>query len=97
MCELAFTALLLLTRGQAHAFEELFAQLATDPALKAELALLLGSLKPDARQTGERLLQYQPTQPAASAPAQSCSVPGLWPSHEVEDPTGWPQALLSSC
>jgi CheY-like chemotaxis protein len=61
----------LLTAAQAAALEALFADSRTDPALRAELALLLGSLKPDSRVTGERLLKYQPTPPAAAnaAPA----------------------------
>jgi hypothetical protein len=58
----------LLSRTQAGAVETLFADPATDPTLKAELALLLGSLKPDDRLTGERLLRYQPT-PPSPAPA----------------------------
>jgi hypothetical protein len=58
----------LLSRKQAEVIEALFAAQTTDPSLKAELALLLGSLKPDARQTAERLLQYQPTPPGAAAP-----------------------------
>jgi hypothetical protein len=58
----------LLTRAQAGALEGLLAQPETDPALKAELALLIGSLRPDARLTGERLLRYQPAPPAAAAP-----------------------------
>jgi CheY-like chemotaxis protein len=58
----------LLTRAQAVALENLFAQADTDPALKAELALLLGSLKPDTRLTGERLLRYRPTPPGGAGP-----------------------------
>jgi hypothetical protein len=58
----------LLSRTQAGAIENLFADAGTDPTLKAELALLLGSLKPDERLTGERLLRYQPT-PPSPAPA----------------------------
>lgn len=59
---------LLLTRAETAALENLFAQADTDAALKAELALLIGSLKPDSRLTGERLLRYQPV-PGGPAPA----------------------------
>jgi CheY-like chemotaxis protein len=65
----------LITRLQAGALEAAFADGGTDPALKAELALLLGSLKPDARATGERLLHYQPTPPVAGAPAATAKEP----------------------
>ena len=41
-----------------------FAKADTDATLKANLALLLGSLRPGARVTGERLLRYQPAAPA---------------------------------
>jgi CheY-like chemotaxis protein len=41
------------------------AQPSTDPPLKAQLAVVLGSLNPSARVTGERLLRYQPVTPAA--------------------------------
>jgi CheY-like chemotaxis protein len=58
----------LLSHTQAGAIESLFADAATDPALKAELALVLGSLKPDERVTGERLLRHQPA-PPPPAPA----------------------------
>jgi hypothetical protein len=40
----------------------------TDTILKAQVALVLGSLQPNARLTGERLLQYQYQPPAAPAP-----------------------------
>jgi CheY-like chemotaxis protein len=58
----------LLTHTQVAALDGLLAADNTDPALKAELALLIGSLKPDTRLTGERLLKYQPPPPAAVAP-----------------------------
>jgi CheY-like chemotaxis protein len=67
---------ILLTRLQTSAFEALLVEPSTDPALKAELALLVGSLKPDARLTGERLLRYQPPIPgAAAAPAPPSAAP----------------------
>lgn len=58
----------LLTREQTGALEAVFARAETDPALKAELALLAGSFRPDARLTGERLLRYRPTPPASATP-----------------------------
>jgi CheY-like chemotaxis protein len=58
----------LLNREQIAALEGLAAQADTKPELKADLALLVGSLHPDARQTGERLLRYQP--PAPSPPRE---------------------------
>jgi CheY-like chemotaxis protein len=42
-----------------------------DPELKSQLALLMGGMRPDARVTGQRLLNYQPPPPAAApAPAK---------------------------
>jgi CheY-like chemotaxis protein len=58
----------LLSPTQTAALEGLFAEPATDPALRAELALVLGSLRPDVRVTGERLLRYRPPPPVAAAP-----------------------------
>jgi CheY-like chemotaxis protein len=55
---------LLLAPTQAAALEGLYTQAGTDPALKADVALLLGSMRPDPRRTGERLLRYQPAPPA---------------------------------
>jgi CheY-like chemotaxis protein len=60
---------LMLTPTQTAALADLYAQPTTDAALKGDVALLLGSLRPDARVTGERLLRYQPPPPAAAAPA----------------------------
>jgi CheY-like chemotaxis protein len=37
----------------------------TDPTLRASLALIVGSMRPDSRTTGERLLQFQPPIPQA--------------------------------
>jgi hypothetical protein len=61
----------LVNRTQAGAIEALFTEPGTDPTLKAELALVLGSLRPDAHQTADRLLHYQPVPPgpAAAPPA----------------------------
>jgi CheY-like chemotaxis protein len=52
-----------LGRNQIGALEGQLAAGDTPPALKADLALLVGSLHPDARLTGERLLRYQPPTP----------------------------------
>jgi hypothetical protein len=54
---------LLMNRPQVAALEGLAGQADLKPELKADLALLVGSLHPDARQTGERLLRYQPPAP----------------------------------
>ena len=37
-----------------------------DPELKAELALLMGGMRPDARVTGQRLLNYHPPTPGVT-------------------------------
>jgi hypothetical protein len=55
----------LLSRAQAQALAALNADAATPPQLREQLALVLGSLQPDARASGERLLRYQPPPPAA--------------------------------
>jgi hypothetical protein len=52
-----------LSRNHAAQLTALASQPDLDPPLKAQLALVMGSLRPDARQTGERLLQYQPPPP----------------------------------
>ncbi len=62
----------LLSRSHVKGLLALYEQPATDAPLKAQLALVLGGLQPDARLTGQRLLQYQPpapAPPAAPAPA----------------------------
>ncbi len=46
--------------GEIVPLQELYAR-TDDAKLKANLALVLGSLRPDARQTGERLLWFRPT------------------------------------
>jgi hypothetical protein len=53
----------LLTRAQVQAIDALYAQPKLDLPLKSKVALVLGSLQPDARLTGQRLLQYQPPPP----------------------------------
>jgi hypothetical protein len=58
----------MLSRAQVESLTNLHAEAATDPSLKVAVALLLGSLRPDAKLTGERLLQYQPPIPGAAPP-----------------------------
>jgi CheY-like chemotaxis protein len=58
----------LLTRDQLRTLDALYAQPNLDPPLKASLAVVLGTLRPDARLTGERLLQFQPPSPAPPKP-----------------------------
>jgi hypothetical protein len=41
----------------------------TDPPLRAVLSLVLGSLHPDSRTAGERLLRYRP-EPPVPAPRE---------------------------
>jgi CheY-like chemotaxis protein len=58
----------LLSRAHVKGLAALNADPALDPPLKAQVALAMGSLQPDARLTGQRLLQYRPPVPAAPAP-----------------------------
>jgi hypothetical protein len=58
----------LLTRDQVRALDALYAQPKLDLPLKNSVAVVIGSLRPNARLTGERLLQYQPPTPGAPAP-----------------------------
>lgn len=58
---------LALTRDQAQNLETLYTSL-EDAKLKSNVALIIGSLRPTARQTGERLQRYTPAL-AAPAPA----------------------------
>jgi hypothetical protein len=55
----------LLTGEQVRALHALYAQPNLDEPVKNSVALVIGSLRPDARLTGERLLQYQPPTPGA--------------------------------
>lgn len=59
-----------LSRAQVEALAGLHAQPGTDANLRANVALVLGSLRPDARASGELLLKYQPPTPGAPAPAK---------------------------
>jgi CheY-like chemotaxis protein len=60
-----------LSPDEVRGLTELFA-VAKDPGLKSALALVLGSLHPDARVTGQRLESYRPRppSPAPQAPAR---------------------------
>jgi CheY-like chemotaxis protein len=53
---------------QVESLENLHAQAEADANLKANVALVLGSLRPDAKASGERLLKYQPPIPGAAEP-----------------------------
>jgi hypothetical protein len=55
----------LVTRDQARVLTELYAQPKLDEVLKANVALVLGGLRPSARRSGDLLLQYQPPTPGA--------------------------------
>jgi hypothetical protein len=56
----------LVSRAQASALGELYRQDKLDETLKNNVALVLGSLRPGARQSGDLLLQYQPPTPGAA-------------------------------
>lgn len=58
----------LLTGEQRRALGALYAQANLDEALKNSVAVVIGTLRPSARLTGERLLQYQPPIPGAAPP-----------------------------
>jgi hypothetical protein len=70
-----------LPSAEVEALNNLFAARETDPALKASVALVLGSLRPDHRLTAERLKAYDPTvAPVAPVPPG----PGPTPSPPKE-------------
>jgi CheY-like chemotaxis protein len=61
----------LLTRDQIANLGALHVEAGLDAGLKANVAVVLGSLRPDAKATGERLLKYQPPVPGkAEAPKE---------------------------
>ena len=68
-----------LSANEVKAIEDLFAAKETDAALKTNLAYLLGSMKPDARLTGERLRKFEPALPAPAAPPAP-------PKEDVKEP-----------
>ncbi|MGH7169728.1 MAG: HEAT repeat domain-containing protein [Gemmataceae bacterium] len=58
----------LLTRAQASALAALYADPKLDELIKTKVALVLGSLQPSARRSGDLLLRYQPPVPGAPPP-----------------------------
>ena len=58
---------LLLRQVQASSLQNLFATM-PDSKLKANVSLVIGSMRPDARQTGERLLRYTPSYSGGGKP-----------------------------
>ncbi|MGH7222817.1 MAG: hypothetical protein ACRELF_06295, partial [Gemmataceae bacterium] len=58
----------LLTRDQVRAMTELYAQPRLEEVLKTNVAVVLGSLRPSVRRSGDLLLQYQPQVPGAPPP-----------------------------
>ena len=74
---------LLLTSAQAKALGELYAGL-PDSKLKANVSLVIGTLRPDARQTGERLQQFNP---GLASPAKPEPAPAP-PKGEKGNPSG---------
>jgi CheY-like chemotaxis protein len=56
-----------LTDNEAKNLAALLDAQGTDPKLRVSVALVVGSLRPDTRRTGERLRQFQPPQPAPPA------------------------------
>jgi hypothetical protein len=61
---------LILTNDQVKALQELFAKKGNDPKLQANLALVIGSLRPDAARTGQRLKDYTPPAPPPPPPKE---------------------------
>jgi len=59
-----------LTKEQIRGIEALFGTL-SEPKLKANVALILGSMHPDARRTGERLRSFTPSFSSPNQPAPS--------------------------
>jgi CheY-like chemotaxis protein len=57
-----------LDAAQVKALEGVLAVGDTNPTLRANVALVMGSLRPSAAVTGERLKQFQPPPPAPAAP-----------------------------
>jgi hypothetical protein len=58
----------LLTPAQARGIAETYADPKLEEVLKTQIALVLGSLRPSARQSGDLLLQYQPPTPTPPTP-----------------------------
>ncbi len=53
-----------LSPGEITSLQGLYASAGLSPKLRESVALVVGSLRPDARLTGERLRQFQPAPPA---------------------------------
>jgi hypothetical protein len=60
----------LLAAPQIRALEDLARAADTDPALKPSATLVIGTLRPDSKTTGERLKGYTPPAPPAPAKAK---------------------------
>lgn len=58
----------LLTRDQVRVLAEMYFDPKLDELLKTKVALVLGSLQPSARRSGDLLLQYRPPVPGAPPP-----------------------------
>ncbi|HTU21637.1 MAG TPA: hypothetical protein VMG10_26610 [Gemmataceae bacterium] len=58
----------LLTRAQAGALAAMYADPKLDELIKTKVALVLGSLQPSTRRSGDLLLRYQPSVPGAPPP-----------------------------
>ncbi len=58
----------MLSRDLVRVIGEIYADPKLDEALRTNIALVLGSLRPSARQSGDLLLRYQPPPPAPAAP-----------------------------
>jgi CheY-like chemotaxis protein len=67
---------LTLTGPQVNSLAALYAK-GGDPALKDELALLMGGLRPDARVTGQRLLNFQPPTPGPPPAVPAAKTPPM--------------------
>jgi CheY-like chemotaxis protein len=59
-----------LPANSVRALQSVHASSTTDPTLRANVALVMGSLRPSARTTGERLEGFQPPPPAAAPTVQ---------------------------
>jgi hypothetical protein len=55
----------LLSRDQVRVLAEMYVDPKLDEALRTNVAIVLGSLRPSARRSGDLLLQYQPPPPGA--------------------------------
>ncbi len=55
----------MLSRDLVRVIAEMYADPKLDEALRNSVAIVLGSMRPSARRSGDLLLQYQPTPPAA--------------------------------